>query len=51
MAMVFADQGDKAGLETTYQRILELDPETQSVEDAAEWLETLMADLKELRQS
>lgn len=48
-AIIYADQGDRAAVEKEYARLIVLDPEVSSVEEADEWMELLLGDLAEIR--
>lgn len=50
-AIIHADQGDEEATVREYERLIVLDPEVGSVEDAGKWMELLMMDLSDLRQS
>ncbi len=48
--IIYADQGDREAVEKEYDRLIVLDPEVSSVEDADRWMELLLEDLEEMRQ-
>lgn len=48
-AIVYADQDQRAALESEYDRLIVLDPEVDSYEDADEWMQLLLEDLADLR--
>lgn len=48
-AIIYADQEQRAALEREYDRLIVLDPEVDSYEDADDWMELLLEDLRELR--
>jgi len=49
-AIIHADQGDEAAKVKEYDRLVALDLEVASVEDAGKWMELLLMDLADLRQ-
>ncbi len=49
-AVIYADQGDEEAANKEYERLVVLDPEIESVEDAAKWMDLLLMDLSDLRQ-
>jgi len=50
-AIIYADQGNEKALEKEYDRLVILDPEVESIENARNWMEVLIKDLNELRNS
>lgn len=49
-AIIYADQGNEKAKNQEYKRLVVLDPEIASVEDAAKWMDPLLTDLEDLRQ-
>ena len=49
-AIIYADQGHRDALEKEYDRLIVLDPEISSYEDADHWIELLLKDLEEMRE-
>jgi len=48
-AIIYADQGDREALEKEYDRLIEVDPEISTREDAELWTKRLIGDLEEMR--
>lgn len=49
-AITYADLGDDAALERAIDRILEIDPEVNTQDEADRWMTLLMSDLEEMRK-
>lgn len=49
-AIIYADRDDRAAVEKEYDRLIVLDPEVSSYEDADHWMELLLKDLEEMRR-
>ena len=47
--VIHTDQGNRQAVEQEYQRLIVLDPEVESVEDADMWMRLLQEDLSDLR--
>jgi hypothetical protein len=49
-AIIYADMGDDAALDASIDKIIEIDPEIDSRDEADRWMTLLMSDLEELRK-
>jgi len=49
-AIIYADQGNEKAKNQEYERLVVLDPEIASAQDAAKWMDPLLTDLEDLRQ-
>jgi len=49
-AIIYADQDNREALEKEYDRLIVLDPDISSYEDADHWIELLLKDLEKMRQ-
>ena len=49
-AIILADQGEETAMTSEYERLIVLDPEVSSVDDAEMWMNLLLEDLEALRQ-
>lgn len=49
-AIIYADQDNRAAVEKEYDRLIVLDPEVSSYQDADHWMKLLLEDLAEMRQ-
>ena len=49
-AITYADMDDEAALGTAIDRILEIDPEVNTRDEADRWMTLLLSDLEEMRK-